>query len=88
MISPLFVSYTSTKQRIANFYITKDISQKQSILMLRKTILSRMLNLPCIYAVYCRSGEKSADACNRLSAEGYNVVSFILAWIDEKMPVS
>ena len=42
-------------------------------------------------AVYCRSGKRSADACNRLSAEGYKVVNLkggIFTWIDEKMPVS
>ena len=42
-------------------------------------------------AVYCRSGRRSADACDKLSAEGFRVVNLkggILAWIDEKMPVS
>lgn len=34
-------------------------------------------------AVYCRSGKRSADAANRLAADGYNVTNLsggILAW--------
>lgn len=37
-------------------------------------------------AVYCRSGRRSADACEKLSAEGYSVVNLkggILAWMKE-----
>ena len=42
-------------------------------------------------AVYCRSGRRSADACDKLSAEGYQVVNLkggIMAWTAEKKPVN
>ena len=42
-------------------------------------------------AVYCRSGRRSANACEKLSAEGYgkciNLRGGILAWMDEKKSV-
>ena len=41
-------------------------------------------------AVYCRSGRRSANAANRLAAEGYTVVNLsggILAWREANMPV-
>lgn len=41
-------------------------------------------------AVYCRSGRRSAKACNLLSAEGYKCVNLkggIMAWTGEKKPV-
>ena len=41
-------------------------------------------------AVYCRSGRRSANACTKLSAEGYKCVNLkggITAWIEEKKPV-
>ena len=37
-------------------------------------------------AVYCRSGRRSANACNQLSAEGYKTVNLkggIIAWTEE-----
>jgi rhodanese-related sulfurtransferase len=37
-------------------------------------------------AVYCRSGRRSANACNQLSAEGYktfNLKGGIIAWTEE-----
>ena len=42
-------------------------------------------------AVYCRSGRRSANAANRLAAEGYTVVNLsggILAWREAGMPVT
>lgn len=42
-------------------------------------------------AVYCRSGKRSANAANRLTAEGYRAVNLlggILAWQKAEMPVS
>lgn len=42
-------------------------------------------------AVYCRSGRRSTDACNKLMAEGYKVEELkggITAWQAEKMPVT
>lgn len=42
-------------------------------------------------AVYCRSGRRSANAANRLAAEGYTVVNLsggILAWREADMPVT
>ena len=42
-------------------------------------------------AVYCRSGRRSADACDKLSAEGYQVVNLkggIMAWTAEKKSVN
>lgn len=42
-------------------------------------------------AVYCRSGRRSANACGKLSAEGYKCVNLkggIIAWIDEKKPIT
>ncbi|MBR1469149.1 MAG: rhodanese-like domain-containing protein [Prevotella sp.] len=42
-------------------------------------------------AVYCRSGRRSANACAKLAAEGYQVVNLkggILAWTDENMPTT
>ena len=42
-------------------------------------------------AVYCRSGRRSADAANRLAAEGYQCINLkggILAWKEAGMPVS
>ena len=42
-------------------------------------------------AVYCRSGRRSANAAERLAAEGYKVVNLkggILAWREAKMPVT
>jgi rhodanese-related sulfurtransferase len=41
-------------------------------------------------AVYCRSGRRSANACGKLSSEGYKCVNLkggVLAWMDEKKPV-
>jgi len=41
-------------------------------------------------AVYCRSGRRSANACNMLSAEGYrcfNLRGGIMAWTGSNMPV-
>lgn len=41
-------------------------------------------------AVYCRSGRRSANACNQLGAEGYKTVNLkggIIAWTDDKKPV-
>ena len=41
-------------------------------------------------AVYCRSGRRSANACEQLSGEGYKTVNLkggIMAWMDEKKPV-
>lgn len=41
--------------------------------------------------VYCRSGRRSNEAANFLADEGYKVVDMkggILAWTDDKMPVS
>ena len=41
-------------------------------------------------AVYCRSGRRSANACEQLSGEGYKTVNLkggIMAWMDEKEPV-
>ena len=42
-------------------------------------------------AVYCRSGRRSANACEKLSAEGYKAVNLkggIIAWTDAGMPVT
>lgn len=42
-------------------------------------------------AVYCRSGRRSANAANRLAAEGYKCVNLqggILAWKEAGMPVT
>ena len=42
-------------------------------------------------AVYCRSGRRSANAANRLAAEGYQCVNLkggILAWKETGMPVT
>ncbi|MBQ8714753.1 MAG: rhodanese-like domain-containing protein [Prevotella sp.] len=42
-------------------------------------------------AVYCRSGRRSADACDKLSTEGYKVVNLkggIMAWTGEGRPVT
>ena len=42
-------------------------------------------------AVYCRSGRRSANAAERLAAEGYKAVNLkggILAWKEEQMPVT
>ena len=42
-------------------------------------------------AVYCRSGRRSADAANRLAAEGYqcaNLKGGIIAWKEAGMPVT
>ena len=42
-------------------------------------------------AVYCRSGRRSANAANRLAAEGYRCVNLkggILAWKEAGMPVT
>ena len=42
-------------------------------------------------AVYCRSGRRSANAAERLAAEGYKVMNLkggILAWREAKMPVT
>ena len=41
-------------------------------------------------SVYCRSGRRSANACNMLSAEGYrcfNLRGGIMAWKGSNMPV-
>ena len=41
-------------------------------------------------AVYCRSGRRSANACERLSGEGYKAVNLkggIMAWMDKKKSV-
>ena len=41
-------------------------------------------------AVYCRSGRRSANACNQLGAEGYKTVNLkggIIAWTDDKKPI-
>ena len=54
------------------------------------TNVKSTLHTDRMIAVYCRSGRRSADACNWLSTEGYNVVNLkggILVWVDEKMPV-
>lgn len=64
-----------------NIDVKKDdfIRKSKSILPTDKTI-----------AVYCRSGRRSATACDRLSAEGYRCVNLkggIVAWIDENMPI-
>ena len=42
-------------------------------------------------AVYCRSGRRSANAAQRLAAEGYQCVNLkggIMAWKNAKMPVT
>ena len=42
-------------------------------------------------AIYCRSGRRSANAANRLAAEGYRCVNLkggILAWQEAKQPVT
>ena len=42
-------------------------------------------------AVYCRSGRRSANAAEKLAAEGYKAVNLkggILAWKEEQMPVT
>ena len=42
-------------------------------------------------AVYCRSGRRSASACEKLAAEGFRVVNLkggILAWMDAEMPTT
>lgn len=42
-------------------------------------------------AVYCRSGRRSANAAERLAAEGYKAVNLkggIFAWKEAKMPVT
>lgn len=42
-------------------------------------------------AVYCRSGRRSAAACDKLSGEGYKCVNLkggILAWTKEGQPVT
>jgi len=42
-------------------------------------------------AVYCRSGRRSANACEKLAAEGYQVVNLkggIMAWQSAGMPVT
>ena len=67
--------------RAVNVDVKKDdfLTKAKSILPLEKKI-----------AVYCRSGRRSTDACERLSAEGYMVVNLkggILVWVDEKVPV-
>ncbi len=41
-------------------------------------------------AVYCRSGRRSAQACEQLESDGYNVVNLkggILAWKKAQKPV-
>ena len=45
-----------------------------------------MLPSEKVIAVYCRSGRRSANACNQLSAEGYKTVNLkggIIAWTEE-----
>ena len=42
-------------------------------------------------AVYCRSGKRSVDAANQLTSQGFSVINLvggILAWQNEKMPVT
>lgn len=42
-------------------------------------------------AVYCRSGRRSANAAEKLAAEGYKVVNLkggISAWNDARMPIT
>ena len=42
-------------------------------------------------AIYCRSGRRSANAADRLAAEGYRLVNLkggIIAWTDEGMPIT
>ena len=67
--------------RAVNVDVKEDdfLAKAKSILPLDKKI-----------AVYCRSGRRSADACERLSADGYMAVNLkggILDWIAEKMPI-
>ena len=79
-----------TAEEFAEGHIERAVNidiKEDGFLMEAKSALStdRMI------AVYCRSGRRSADACDKLSAEGFKVVNLkggILAWIDEKMPVS
>ena len=79
-----------TAEEFAEGHIERAVNidiKEEDFLTKAKTTLStdRMI------AVYCRSGRRSADACDKLSAEGFKVANLkggILAWIDEKMPVS
>ncbi len=43
-----------------------------------------------LIAVYCRSGRRSVNAFDKLTAEGYKVVNLkggIMAWISEERPI-
>ena len=88
--SSVVVLDVRTAEDFAEEHIGRAINidiKEESFLTKAKTTLStdRMI------AVYCRSGRRSADACDKLSAEGFRVVNLkggILAWTDEKMPVS
>ena len=88
--SSVVVLDVRTAEEFAEGHIERAVNidiKEEGFLAKAKTTLStdRMI------AVYCRSGRRSADACDKLSAEGFRVVNLkggILAWIDEKMPVS
>ena len=88
--SSVVVLDVRTAEEFAEGHIERAVNidiKEEGFLAKAKTTLStdRMI------AVYCRSGRRSADACDKLSAEGFKVVNLkggILAWIDEKMPVS
>ena len=64
-----------------NIDVKKDdfLQRAKSVLPVGKTM-----------AVYCRSGRRSANACNQLCAEGYKCVNLkggIMAWTGDKMPI-
>ena len=88
--SSVVVLDVRTAEEFAEGHIERAVNidiKEEDFLTKAKTTLStdRMI------AVYCRSGRRSADACDKLSAEGFKVANLkggILAWIDEKMPVS
>ena len=88
--SSVVVLDVRTDEEFAAEHIGRAINidiKEEDFLTKAKTTLStdRMI------AVYCRSGRRSADACGKLSTESFKVVNLkggILAWIDEKMPIS
>ena len=57
-------------------YFTTDISQ---------------LDKGCTYAIYCRSGKRSADAASKMEEIGFtstfNLTGGIIAWVENGKPV-
>jgi rhodanese-related sulfurtransferase len=87
--SSIIIIDTRTAEEYRDGHIEKAINidvKKDDFLQRAKAALPTDKRI----AVYCRSGRRSANACTKLSAEGYKCVNLkggITAWIEEKRPV-